>query len=45
MSARLFFDTDLLPERDRFPAFYEEFVRRHTPLDIAPRKDGGHFAP
>jgi AraC-like DNA-binding protein len=43
MSARLFFDTDLLPERDRFPAFYEEFVRRHTPLDIAPRKDGGSF--
>jgi AraC-like DNA-binding protein len=43
MPGRLFFDTDLLPERDRFPAFCEEFVRRHTPLDIAPRKDGGPF--
>jgi AraC-like DNA-binding protein len=34
MSDRLSFNTDVLPERDRFPAFCEEFVRRYTGLDI-----------
>jgi AraC-like DNA-binding protein len=35
MSDRLSFNTEALPERDRFPAFCEEFVRRYTGLDIA----------
>jgi AraC-like DNA-binding protein len=43
MPDRRFFSTDSLPERDRFPAFCEEFVRRHTPLDIAPRDGGAPF--
>ena len=34
MSDRLLFNTDALPERDRFPAFCEEVVRRYTGLDI-----------
>jgi AraC-like DNA-binding protein len=34
MSDRLSFNTQVLPERDRFPAFCEEFVRRYTGLDI-----------
>jgi AraC-like DNA-binding protein len=34
MSHRLSFNTSVLPERDRFPAFCEEFVRRYTGLDI-----------
>jgi AraC-like DNA-binding protein len=37
MSDRLFFNTDALPERDRFPAFCEEIVRRYTGLDFAMR--------
>jgi len=37
MSDRLFFNTDALPERDRFPAFCEEIVRRYTALDIKNR--------
>jgi AraC-like DNA-binding protein len=37
MSDRLFFSTDPLPERDRFPAFYEEFVRRYFALDVVTR--------
>ena len=37
MSARLFFNTDALPERDRFPAFCEEIIRRYTALDFAMR--------
>jgi len=40
MSDRLFFSTDTLPERDRFPAFCEEIVRRYAILDIVPRGDG-----
>jgi AraC-like DNA-binding protein len=40
---RIYFNTDALPERDRLSVFCEEFVRRHTPLDIVPRKDGGPF--
>jgi AraC-like DNA-binding protein len=43
MSDRLFFSTDSLPERDRFPAFCEEFVRRYTSLDIVPHDDGRPF--
>jgi AraC-like DNA-binding protein len=35
MSDRLFFSTEVLPERDRFPAFCEELVRRYTGLDMA----------
>jgi hypothetical protein len=31
---RFFFTTDALPERDRFPAFCEEIVRRYTGLDL-----------
>ena len=34
MPDRQSFNTDILPERDRFPAFCEEFVRRYTGLDI-----------
>ena len=37
MSDRLFFSTDTLPERDRFPAFCEEIIRRYTALDISRR--------
>lgn len=40
MSDRLFFSTDTLPERDRFPAFCEEIVRRYAAVDIVPRDDG-----
>ena len=40
MSDRLLFRTDDLPERDRFPAFCEEIVRRYAVLDIVPRGDG-----
>jgi AraC-like DNA-binding protein len=36
---RLYFSTDALPERDRFPAFCEEFVRRRTALDIVRRSE------
>jgi AraC-like DNA-binding protein len=37
--SRMYFDTDALPERDRFPAFCEEFVRRRTALDIVRRSE------
>jgi AraC-like DNA-binding protein len=33
-AGRLLFDTDKLAERDRFPAFREEVIRRYTALDI-----------
>jgi AraC-like DNA-binding protein len=33
----LHFDTDDLPERDRFPAFCEEYARRYTGLDFVMR--------
>jgi AraC-like DNA-binding protein len=36
-SERLFFDTDVLPERDRFPAFCEEIIRRYAAVDIVVR--------
>ena len=44
MSDRLFFSTDTLPERDRFPAFCEEIVRRYAAVDIVPRDDGRFVA-
>lgn len=34
---RIFFDTDALPERDRFPAFCEEMFRRIVGADIVQR--------
>jgi len=37
---RLHFSTDALPERDRFPAFCEEIMRRYAALDIMSRGDG-----
>jgi AraC-like DNA-binding protein len=37
MADRLFFSTDSLTERDRFPAFCEEYVRRYTGLDFVKR--------
>jgi AraC-like DNA-binding protein len=33
----LHFDTDALPERDRFPAFCEEYIRGYTGLDFVKR--------
>jgi AraC-like DNA-binding protein len=39
-AGRIYFNTDALPERDRFPAFCEEFVRRRTALDIVRRGEG-----
>ena len=39
MSDRLLFNTDALPERDRFPAFCEEVIRRYTGLDIKKRDE------
>jgi AraC-like DNA-binding protein len=38
----VFFSTDTLPERDRFPAFCEEMFRRMLLLDVA-KSDGGSF--
>lgn len=38
-AGRLFFNTDTLPERDRFPAYCEEMIRRYAALDIQVRKD------
>jgi len=37
MADRLFFSTDSLAERDRFPAFCEEYARRYTGLDFVKR--------
>jgi AraC-like DNA-binding protein len=37
---RLHFDTATLPERDRFPAFCENFMRRYVALDIVDRGSG-----
>jgi AraC-like DNA-binding protein len=34
---RFYFSTDTLPEEDRFPAFYEEIIRRYTPVDMVIR--------
>src|ERR1700693_3048571 len=39
MSGRLFFSTDAMPERDRFPAFCEEVIRRYTALDVRKRDE------
>jgi AraC-like DNA-binding protein len=39
---RIIFNTDVLPERDRFPAFCEEYIRRYTGLDFV-RRDKSEF--
>jgi AraC-like DNA-binding protein len=39
---RIAFNTDALPERDRFPAFSEEYARRYTGLDFV-RRDKSEF--
>src|ERR1700730_3140595 len=44
MSDRLLFRTDDLPERDRFPAFCEQIVRRYTGLDLRTRDQAGFQA-
>jgi AraC-like DNA-binding protein len=36
---RIVFNTDAMPERDRFPAFCEEVIRRYTGLDIKKRDE------
>ena len=38
------FDTDTLPERDRFPMFCEEVVRRYTGLDLRTEDHSGFRA-
>jgi AraC-like DNA-binding protein len=35
---RILFNTDVLPERDRFPVFCEEIIRRLTALDVISRE-------
>jgi AraC-like DNA-binding protein len=40
---RLYFDTDTLPRRDRFPAYCEEMVRRYAALDILSRDEPADF--
>lgn len=44
MNGRLSFSTDALPERERFPAFCEEIVRRYTGLDFTTRDQSGFHA-
>ena len=44
MSGRLTFNTDALPERDRFAAFCEEIIRRYTGLDMTTRDQPGFRA-
>lgn len=39
-SPRISFNTDALPERERFPAFCEEMIRRYAALDIRLRDEG-----
>jgi AraC-like DNA-binding protein len=39
MSDQLSFTTDALPERDRFPAFCEEIMRRYAAIEIERRGD------
>jgi AraC-like DNA-binding protein len=34
---RIFFDSDALPERDRFPAYCEEMIRRYAAVDVVVR--------
>lgn len=43
MPDALIFRTDAVPARDRFAAFYEEFVRRHVALEFRLRDDGAAF--
>ena len=44
MSGRLSFNTDTLPERDRFSAYCEEMVRRYAALDILARDNRENFS-
>jgi hypothetical protein len=39
-SRHLRLSTDMLPERDRFAAFREEFARRVLMMDVIDRSDG-----
>lgn len=43
MTGRLAFTTNSLPERDRFPAFCEDFIRRYTALDILRPDNNSRF--
>jgi AraC-like DNA-binding protein len=40
-AGRIYFNTDVLPQRDRFPAFCEEVVRRYTGLDLRTDDESG----
>jgi AraC-like DNA-binding protein len=40
---RVYFNTDALPERDRFPAYCEEMIRRYAALDIVARNNVANF--
>lgn len=42
-AGKLRFNTDDLVERDRFPAYCEEMIRRYAALDIMARDDGLNF--
>ena len=42
--AEVRFKTDTLPERDRFPMFCEEVVRRYTGLDLKTQDQRGFQA-
>ncbi len=42
--AKIRFETDTLPERDRFPMFCEEVVRRYTGLDLKTQDQRGFQA-
>ncbi len=44
MSGRLSFNTDTLPERDRFSAYCEEMIRRYAVLDILARDNRENFS-
>src|SRR5580698_6892017 len=39
-AGRVYFNTDVFAERDRFSAFCEEIVRRYATLEIAQRESG-----
>lgn len=44
MAGRLLFNTDSLPQRDRFPALCEEVLRRYTGLDFSTRNQSAFHA-
>jgi len=41
---RMYFNTDALPQRDRFPVFCEEIIRRFTGLDLNTQDQSRFFA-